>query len=121
MASTQCSLGAFLRVWVHGEEKSRISLKFHVEYYKMKNVIFKKYISIHKGKIMNVGKIIRKMRRDREMSQEQLAKLIGITQATVLKWEHDKGDITFKALVKIAQIFNVPVKSFFEEDCTCKN
>ncbi len=52
-------------------------------------------------KIM-VGKIIRTMRRENNMSQEELARKVFIGRSTLSDYEREKTDINFDNLEKIA-------------------
>lgn len=44
-----------------------------------------------------------------KMSQDELAERIGVTQATVSRWEADQTTITGKNLIKLSQLFKTPV------------
>lgn len=39
----------------------------------------------------------------------------------ICEWEHNKGNITVQALMKIAQSLNVPITKFFEENNNVSN
>ena len=56
---------------------------------------------------MNLGKIIRELRTDRDMTQTQLAKEISTTQDTISLWELGKRYPDVINLVKLAKFFGV--------------
>ena len=49
-----------------------------------------------------VGKIIRTMRRENNLSQEELANLVFLGRTTLSDYEREKTDINFDSLEKIA-------------------
>lgn len=62
-----------------------------------------------------IGKNIRYLRKSSGYSQEQLARKIGITQGSISQWENEITEPDTRTLVKLAQIFNVPMDSFLSE------
>ena len=56
---------------------------------------------------MNLGKIIFKYRKKYNLSQEDLAKEIGVTRQTISKWELDETSPDFKQAIKLAEIFDI--------------
>ncbi len=48
-------------------------------------------------------------RREKGLSQAQLAALTGVSQQCVSLWEKDKMEPTLSALWKLADIFDVPI------------
>lgn len=65
---------------------------------------------------MNIGKKIKKLRLERNMSQEKLAKMLGISRESISQYENNKIIPPVNVLEQIAEVFNVPVKYFFEEE-----
>ena len=63
-----------------------------------------------------IGKNIREIRKKRCLSQSELAKMIGTSQAAISKYEKEEQDPTFKTLQKIAQALGVPL-SVLVRDC----
>lgn len=57
-------------------------------------------------------------RESRGLSQSDLSKLIGVTQATLSRFEKGVLDITQDVIIKIGQALNYP-ESFFERDIRC--
>ena len=56
---------------------------------------------------MEMGKIIRELRKDRGLTQGQLAKIIASTQDTISLWELGKSYPDVTNLIKLAKFFNV--------------
>ena len=50
---------------------------------------------------------LKELRTEKNLSMLQLAKLMGITDGSVCRWENGKHDIKGEQLFKLAQIFNV--------------
>lgn len=65
---------------------------------------------------MDVGSQIRAIRRSKDLSQEAVASLVGVTSAYISKIENGKTDPSSKLLGKIAEALKVPVVRFFSED-----
>lgn len=61
-----------------------------------------------------IAKMIKKYRYDRNLTQEQFGKLLGISPQAVSKWEREEcyPDITF--LPDIAKLLDCSVEDFFE-------
>ena len=61
---------------------------------------------------------IRVLRAEREMTQEQLAELVGVTRNTIISIEKDKYCPSLKLGYRIARIFGVGIDDVFtyEED-----
>ncbi len=56
---------------------------------------------------MNIGKIIRDLRKDKGLTQTQLAQKISTTQDTISLWELGKSYPDIINLVKLANFFGV--------------
>ena len=61
---------------------------------------------------------IRVLRAEHEMTQEQVAELVGVTRNTIISIEKDKYCPSLKLGFRIARIFNVDINDMFtyEED-----
>ena len=61
---------------------------------------------------------IKVLRAERDMTQEQLAELVGVTRNTIISIEKDKYCPSLKLGYRIARIFNVGIDEVFtyEED-----
>ena len=56
---------------------------------------------------MDIVKIIKKLRKENNMTQEDLANKLGITRGAVSLYEQDKRKIDYKTINKLADIFGV--------------
>lgn len=54
-----------------------------------------------------IGENIRKCRKERKMSQTELAKLVHVSQQTITAWENNKAEPASSALVNLASVFHV--------------
>jgi transcriptional regulator with XRE-family HTH domain len=52
---------------------------------------------------------IRDLREDKDLSQEQLAKLLNVSQTTYSRYETGKIDIPSQSLIKLAQYYSTSV------------
>ncbi|MDD4414969.1 MAG: helix-turn-helix transcriptional regulator [Oscillospiraceae bacterium] len=65
---------------------------------------------------MSIGTIIKKLRREREITQEQLAEYLGITSRAVSQWECDRTAPDISQLPMLANIFEVSADVLLEID-----
>ena len=56
---------------------------------------------------MTFGEKIKKLRESKDITQEDLAKLLTVDRSTVGKWENDSSKPDYEKLLKIAVYFNV--------------
>ena len=56
---------------------------------------------------MKIGEIIKDLRKEKKLTQTQLAELLFVSQDTISLWELDKSLPDVVNVVKIAKIFNV--------------
>ncbi len=56
---------------------------------------------------MKIGQTIRDLRKEKGLSQEELAKLLFLSQDTISLWERGKSLPDIVAVVKLTKIFNV--------------
>ena len=63
-----------------------------------------------------IGVRIRTMRLSRNMTQADLAKAIGQSQASITMYENGKREPDFETLEALADVFNVPLVAFVEGD-----
>ena len=63
-------------------------------------------------------KRIRDLREDRDMTQTQVAKLLGMSQTGYSKYETGENDIPTAVLIKLAAFYNTSVDYLLEQtDC----
>ncbi len=56
---------------------------------------------------MTIGQNIRQLRKDREMTQDELASAIGVTPQAISKWEKDTGLPDIRQIIPLANVFRV--------------
>ncbi|WP_394606832.1 LexA family protein [Geobacillus thermoleovorans] len=65
---------------------------------------------------MHIGKRIKKLRKEKKMTQEDLAKILGVKPTAVSAWESGRNKPLMDKVGLMAQYFDVPISYFFEED-----
>lgn len=60
---------------------------------------------------MNIGSVIRQLRESRKMTQEELAKVAGVSTQSVSSWELNNSTPRMNVLKKLADYFEVDVAS----------
>lgn len=70
---------------------------------------------------MNIGSNIKKLRRERDMTQEQLAECLGIAAASVSQWECGKTSPDISQLPVLAHIFEVTTDHLLGVDVDSKD
>ena len=69
---------------------------------------------------MSIGSTIKKLRRERDMTQEQLADALGITANAVSQWECDRTAPDISQLPMLANLFETTIDALFEYDDASK-
>lgn len=64
---------------------------------------------------MTVGENIRKLRKERGLTQKQLGELCGINEANIRKYEADKQNAKIETIEKIAKALGVPIVKIKED------
>ncbi len=72
---------------------------------------------------MNFGKKLFKLRKEKGMSQENLAEQIGTTRQAISKWENNQGFPEVEKLLQLSNVFEVSVDYLLKDDKTinCSN
>lgn len=65
---------------------------------------------------MELGNLILKYRKQKKLSQEDLAKEIGVTRQTISKWELNETAPDLKQAIKLAEIFDINIEKFISRD-----
>ncbi|MDE6425961.1 MAG: helix-turn-helix domain-containing protein [Ruminococcus sp.] len=65
---------------------------------------------------MNIGKSIRQIRTENNMSQEDFAEIFFVTRQTVSNWENEKSYPDLNTIVKISDRFGVSLDKLLKED-----
>lgn len=66
----------------------------------------------------SMGQIIRRLRRERGITQEELADALGITSQAVSKWENDAGLPDISQLLPLANLFGISMDVLFSRNDT---
>lgn len=64
---------------------------------------------------MNLGKNIAELRKKNNLTQEELANILGVSPQAVSKWENDAACPDIALLPKIAEIFGVTIDELMNE------
>lgn len=69
---------------------------------------------------MSLGKVIRKYRKNRNLTQEEIAGRLGVTASAVNKWENENSYPDITLLAPIARLLNISLDTLlsFREDLT---
>ncbi len=70
---------------------------------------------------MSIGTIIRQLRRDKDMTQEQLAEYLGITPRAISQWETGRTAPDLSQIPILCNIFNVTSDTLLGIDISSKN
>lgn len=62
---------------------------------------------------LKMGEKIRAKRRERDLTQEELANILGVTKAAVSKWENEESYPDIAILPQIAQLFHITMDELF--------
>ena len=62
---------------------------------------------------------LKREREKRNMTQAQLAELIGVTEKSVSKWESGRGQPSYENMLKICEVFNIDINKI-DSDAICK-
>lgn len=65
---------------------------------------------------MEFGKRFKKDRLENNMTQVEVAKLIGIDQTNISNWENDKTRPEYENLIKLSQIYDVSIDELLGVD-----
>lgn len=57
--------------------------------------------------------VLKQLRVTHQLTQKELADILGVSQSAVFYWENGKRDVSLDMLEKIAKYFDVPIDTFF--------
>lgn len=60
---------------------------------------------------MEIGEVIRKYRKEKDMTQEEMARHLGVTAPAVNKWEKGKGQPDISLLVPLARLLGITLET----------
>ena len=64
---------------------------------------------------MNIGKKIKELRIEKELSQMQLAKSIGVSQKAIDFWERNINEPKVSYIIALVKFFEISFDEFFNE------
>ena len=70
----------------------------------------------YNNKLENFGKNIAKFRKQKKLTQNQLAEILDISREHLAKIETAKRGISINLLFRVSEVLGVPEKKFFEFD-----
>ncbi len=62
-----------------------------------------------KNEYLSFENILKELRQEKNLSQEDLVKAIGISQACIARWEIGKQEPKYIYIIKLAQFFGVTI------------
>ncbi len=65
---------------------------------------------------MNIGAMIKKLRNERDLTQEQLAEYLNISVSAVSQWESEKTVPDISTILALAEFFNVSLDDLFDRN-----
>ena len=69
---------------------------------------------------MNIGEQIKKLRKQKGLSQEQLAEQLIVSRAAVAKWESNNGVPDIENLKKLSEVFGVTIDELVKDEILIK-
>ncbi|MBE6609605.1 MAG: helix-turn-helix transcriptional regulator [Ruminococcaceae bacterium] len=63
-----------------------------------------------------IGQVIRRLRKERGITQEEMADMLGVTAQAVSKWENDVGIPDVSQFVPIANLFDISMDTLFSRE-----
>jgi putative transcriptional regulator len=60
-----------------------------------------------------VKNTLKELRKQQDLTQEELAQHLGVTRQTIIAIENDKYDPSLRLAMKMAEFFSVPVENIF--------
>ena len=64
---------------------------------------------------MTLGENIKRLRKNKGMTQKELGEFLGIQERMVQKYEFNTSDIQFSKLKKLSELFEVPIEVLISE------
>ncbi len=70
--------------------------------------------------LSDISKIIIQVRKNKNMTQQELADAIGVSRAMISNWESGRNPITLEHFLSLLEKFDIPASSVFDSDFTEK-
>ena len=61
-----------------------------------------------------IGALLRELRREKNLTQEQLAEILGVTNRSVSRWENGVNMPDFDLVIEIVNYFEVSIDEFLD-------
>ena len=74
----------------------------------------------HENVMYDIGKKIKKLRKEHKMTQERLSSFLNVDRSVISRWESEKTWPTIEQLKNLCDLFGVPVSFFYDEKRTGK-
>jgi transcriptional regulator with XRE-family HTH domain len=65
---------------------------------------------------MKIGEQIRMLRKNENLSQEQLGQKLNVTRQAIYKWENDKGYPDIQNLITLSELFDISIDELIKKD-----
>lgn len=65
---------------------------------------------------MNLGKTLQQLRKEKNISQEDMADMLNVTRQTISNWENSKSYPDILALIKLCDIYKISLDDLLKED-----
>ena len=62
---------------------------------------------------IKIGKVIQRLRKERNLTQEQLAEKVGVRRETIMRLEAGKYNPSLKLAIDISKIVDTPIDELF--------
>ena len=70
---------------------------------------------------MEIGKKLAKVRKEKNIPQQTIADLLGVTKAMISRYENGKAEPTIANIQKMCTFYEIDIKSLFDEDMAIVN
>ena len=67
-----------------------------------------------------VGRFIRELRIEKEMTQQELAEKLGVTDSAISKWENGQAVPELNGLILLSELYGVTIDRIVKENDECK-
>ena len=64
---------------------------------------------------MTIGKMIKDLRLEKDMTQQELGKEIGVSQKAIDYWERDVYEPKVSSVIELVKFFDLSFEDFFNE------
>jgi repressor LexA len=65
---------------------------------------------------MNLGQTLKKLRKEHQFTQKDIAKMLDITQGTYALWEKKTSNPALEMITKLADIYKTPIDLILNEN-----